>query len=129
MRTNYLLALPVNLKLRDIPSARGVSLPTGVMVNGFNQVNGVSSATMKNPFGTAIACLDQVLSGQQVTQRSFRLEGVQRRRVLLNRLDGLDLSAEMRQLDMAGFGHMDFIADPVKVSFFSVTCLLVIGPT
>src|SRR5258708_31991008 len=91
------------------------------MVNGFNPVNGVCSAPMKNPFGTAIACLDQVLSGQQVTQGSFRWEGVQRRRVLLDRFGGFDLSAEMRQLDMGGFVHPDFITQPGKSSFFSVT--------
>jgi hypothetical protein len=39
LRTGHLLALPVNLKVSNIKSARGMGLPTGVYVNWPDEVN------------------------------------------------------------------------------------------
>lgn len=94
-----------------------------------NEVNIVVVTALQDTFRADIACVNEVVFRSQLLVRELRLDRLQRVVILLGRWCGFDLRNEMRQVVVATFGEMHFVADPVKIAFTTIAYFDVVGRT
>jgi hypothetical protein len=74
----------------------------------------MSLAAVQNPLRAHVAGIHQVLGWQQITCGEIGLNGVERMVILLRGWSGGDLGNQVRQLVVAAFRQVRFLADPLQ---------------
>ena len=122
-----LLAFPIDEKVISIEALLLTGLPLMVPAGWTHQVDLVVLLTVNQQFGIHITGIHNMLIWQEV----FVLEAFMNHGgsgIIGNRSGGgFDMRDQMRTVFFAGFGQMDFIANPGGTALFTVMRLDIIG--